>query len=112
MESGFSIPRGYLLLSKKELKELTDKAEELREAKSQLRVNDQHRMLYQGQRDELSEKIEAIKTHLNDYPDEKDEKYSGRKDISTDHHVWNMPYFLIDLETWITTFKEILEPQE
>lgn len=68
MESGFSIPRGYLLLSKKELKELTDKAEELREAKSQLRVNDQHRMLYQGQRDELSEKIEAIKNQIDEFP--------------------------------------------
>ena len=38
--------------------------EELREARSQSRVNGQHRMLYQGQRDELRKKIEAINTHV------------------------------------------------
>ncbi len=57
---------------------------------------------------DLNDKLEAIKTHLQDFPDEKDPKYSGREDLSTRHVVWNMPYFLTDLETWFNTFKKIL----
>ena len=43
--------------------------EQLREAWAQSRVNGQHRMLYQGQRDEAREKLEAIKNHwYNEVP--------------------------------------------
>jgi len=37
-------------------------AEQLREARSQSRVNHQHRMIYQSQRDELGETLELIDT--------------------------------------------------
>ena len=37
--------------------------EQLREARSQSRVHRQHRMLYQGQRDELRKKLKSIKEH-------------------------------------------------
>ena len=43
------------------MSEIDQLKEQLREAKSQSRVNGQHRMLYQGQRDELRDKLVVIK---------------------------------------------------
>jgi len=47
--------------------------EELREAwvgvRAEARVHRQHRMLYQEQRNELREKLETAKNHINEYPD-------------------------------------------
>ena len=58
---------------------------------------------------ELQDKLDAIKTHMEKFPKEKDPKYSGRQDISTQHIVWNMPYFLTDLDTWHEEMVRILE---
>jgi len=59
---------------------------------------------------ELNDKLGIIREHMKSYPNERDEKYSGRdEDISTEHYVWNMPYFLTDLETW---YKELIEKME
>lgn len=41
--------------------------EEFREIKAQSRVHRQHRMLYQGQRDELRKKLEIIEYHLKNH---------------------------------------------
>ncbi len=55
--------------------------------------------------------LNEITKHMKLYPDEKDPKYSGsRPNPSTGHTVWNMPYFLTHLETWIKELREILIP--
>lgn len=61
--------------------------EQLREAKSQSRVNGQHRVLYQGQRDELRKKLKAIKTWF--------EIYRGTKNMITDYW-WEFEQILED----------------
>lgn len=59
MESGFSIPRGYTLLSKKELKEITDKADAwdnwMESGKQTL--------------DMLANNIESVRKYLNELED-------------------------------------------
>lgn len=54
--------RQLLIESRKENEKLK---EELRDAKAQSRVNDQHRMLYQHQRNEARDKLNAILKALN-----------------------------------------------
>lgn len=57
MESGFSIPWGYTILSKKELKEFIEKAELLPIYEKQFRHMTEHAL-------ELEDKLEAVKMHL------------------------------------------------
>ncbi len=64
--------------------------------------------------DRLKKKLEAIKTHMKSYPDERDEKYIiGRAypDTMGQTTKFNSVYFLTDLETWFNTFKETLGDQ-
>ncbi len=60
-------------------------------------------------------KLEAVKTHLEDYPDEKDDKYLLGRPLGLPHtagpHVFNSVLFLTHLETWHKGLKKILEAE-
>ena len=49
---------------------------------------------------EIAQIVDDVREHLKEYPKERDPKYSGHKDQYTQHVVWNMPYFLTDLDVW------------
>jgi len=53
--------------------------EQLRDAKAQSRVNDQHRMLYQSQRDNERQKLEAIREIVNRVDTDSDKVYNVKK---------------------------------
>ena len=53
--------------------------EQLRDAKAQFRVNDQHRMLYQSQRDNERQKLEAIREIVNRVDTDSDKVYNVKK---------------------------------
>lgn len=58
-------------------------------------------------------KLNDIKTHLENYPDEKGDKYLLRKMApdTAGPTYFNSVYFLTDLDTWKKGLDEILEDQ-
>lgn len=64
---------------------------------------------------EVDQKLEAIKTHLESYPDEKDdETYSIERHYpsTAGPRIFNSVLFLTHLETWHKQLREILEEAE
>ena len=74
-----------------------------------------HRRLVADALLKAEKKLEAVKTHLESYPDEKDEKYLMGRPMGLPHtagsHSFNSVFFLTNLETWHKKLKEILEAE-